>query len=290
MLNSIPIEIQQQLIKKLNSPLQSFSFSAGGCINNGGRLSTESGDFFIKWNDREKFPAMFDAEAKGLALLSETKTVFIPAVIHSGETAAYQYLVLEFIEQKSKRGDYWELLGEQLAAMHRITSPAFGLDHDNFIGSLPQCNTLSSNWSDFFIHHRLKPQLQLAIQRGALETKVADKFEALFKMIPALLPNERPSLLHGDLWNGNLISNALGEPCLIDPAVYYGSREAEIAFTTLFGGFSDRFYASYNAAFPIISGYDERADLYNLYPLLVHVNLFGGAYVAQVVSIVRTFV
>jgi protein-ribulosamine 3-kinase len=289
MLNSIPAEVREQTTSTLNASLRSFSFSSGGCINQGGKLSTSSGDYFIKWNDRRKFPRMFEMEAKGLALLRSANAVDIPRVVAIGETEDYQSILLEFVEQKAKKPDYWEVLGAGLATLHKKTSPTFGLNHDNYIGSLPQHNQPSTSWLDFFIEKRLNFQLQLALKTRKVEKKTDSLFQGLFKKLPSLLPAEKPALLHGDLWGGNLITNSTGLPCLIDPAVYYGNREAEIAFTTLFGGFSDRFYEAYNHALPMSSGFEKRYDLYNLYPLLVHVNLFGGGYVSQVVSILRAF-
>jgi protein-ribulosamine 3-kinase len=289
MLNSIPAEVREQTTTTLSASLKSFAFSGGGCINQGGKLSTSSGDYFIKWNDRRNFPRMFEMEAKGLALLRNANAIDIPRVIGIAETENYQCILLEFVEQKAKKPDYWEALGTGLATLHKKTSPTFGLNHDNYIGSLPQHNQPSASWLDFFIEKRLDFQLQLALKNRKVEKKIDSLFQGLFKKLPSLLPVEKPSLLHGDLWGGNLITNSTGHPCLIDPAVYHGNREAEIAFTTLFGGFSDRFYEAYNNAFPMSSGFEKRFDLYNLYPLLVHVNLFGGGYVSQVVSILNAF-
>lgn len=290
MLNSIPPEIQEKVRQIINSELKSFSFSGGGCINNGGRLSTANGDIFIKWNDRKTFRGMFEAEAKGLKLLRNTNTLHIPDVVAVDETNNYQFILLEFIEQRAKQSNYWQELGEGLSKLHRNTSAFFGLDHNNYIGSLRQQNSPEKSWVTFFIEQRLEVQLKLAITENRVDKKIATQFELLYKKLPDIFPNEPPSLLHGDLWSGNLIINSEGKPCLIDPAVFYGHREAEVAFTKLFGGFSDRFYSSYHEAFPLSPAFEKRVDLYNLYPVMVHVNLFGGGYVSQVVSILRTFV
>ena len=290
MLNSIPGEIRQQLISELRLELHDFSFTGGGCINQGGKLRTSTGSFFIKWNNARKFPNMFEAEAKGLKLLREPSVIDIPEVISFGETASLQFIVLEFVEEKVKSSAYWETLGHQLAALHRNSSDIFGLDHDNYVGSLRQVNTADTNWIEFFIEKRLQVQLKMALDKKRLSHDVIRQFEILFKKLQTLLPPENPSLLHGDLWSGNLITNSCGEPCLIDPAVYFGNREAEISFTNLFGGFSPRFYQSYFDDFPVNPGFEERVDIYNLYPLLVHVNLFGSGYSSQVVSILRQFV
>lgn len=290
MIASIPIAIQHELETLLKAELKTFSFCSGGCINNGGKLVTSKGDYFLKWNDREKFPKMFEAEASGLKLLARPEVIRIPEVILSGEADHWQFLLLEFIDEKGKSSSYWQNLGTQLAELHRNTSDHFGLDHNNYIGSLRQINTPARNWIDFFAEQRLEVQIKLAVDNKKTGSEIARLFESLRKKLSDLLPVEKPSLLHGDLWSGNLITDSKGEPCLIDPAVYYGHREAELAFTTLFGGFSTNFYESYESNFPLIPGYKDRFDIYNLYPLMVHVNLFGGGYASQVVAILRNVV
>ncbi len=290
MISSIPSDIREALTRELKTTLQHFSFSSGGCINNGGKLLTVSGDYFIKWNDNDLYPGMFEAEAKGLQLLAGSCRLKIPRPIIFGTSARHQFIVLEFIEQGHRGQSYWSDLGAGLAAMHRVTANDFGLDHDNYIGSLPQRNPFAPTWDEFFIEHRLRPQLDLALSNGALDASVVKAFDRLFEKLSSLLPPGQPSLLHGDLWSGNLITTKNGDPCLIDPAVYFGHREAEIAFTRLFGGFASNFYESYNEIYPLEPGFHERSDVYNLYPLLVHVNLFGGGYPSQVVSILNHFV
>jgi fructosamine-3-kinase len=177
----------------------------------------------------------------------------------------------------------------RLAQLHNATDTAFGLDHDNYIGSLRQQNAQHSSWVDFFVEQRLNVQLKLSLDSGTGRTGWSKQFDSLFKKLPSLLPEGRPSLLHGDLWSGNLIIDVKGEPCLIDPAVYFGNREADLAMTKLFGGFSDEFYKVYEQHSKLQHGYQQRLELYNLYPLLVHVNLFGGAYVGSVDAILSRF-
>jgi protein-ribulosamine 3-kinase len=269
--------------------LKHFTPASGGCINHGGRITTSVGDYFLKWNDAQKFPGMFAAEAKGLQVLAAPSVIAVPEVVGVGVQGQYQFIVMEFIEQKGRSKNYWTALGEQLAALHRITSSSFGLDHTNYIGSLQQLNTPHTSWIEFFIVRRLRVQLELAMDNRLIGTDVLKKFDLLFHKLPALLPLEEPSLLHGDLWSGNLITTGKGEPCLIDPAVYFGNREADLAMTQLFGGFDDSFLDSYHKAFPLTAGFRERFDLYNLYPLLVHVNLFGHGYTGQVNSILKNF-
>lgn len=285
MLNSVPAEIRENISSLLQCEFKLFSFCGGGCISHSGKLTTQRGDFFLKWNDAKKFPGMFEAEARGLKLLKTPEVIDVPEVVAFGEAGRWQFILMEFIEENSPTQTYWKDLGQQLASLHRCTSHAFGLDHDNYIGSLRQFNMPEDDWINFFIHRRLDFQLKLALSREKIDKTVARQFETLYKKLPDLLPKEKPSLLHGDLWSGNLIANENGYPCLIDPAAYYGHREADIAFTKLFGGFSSQFYDSYQNFFPLQPGFKQRSEVYNLYPLLVHVNLFGGGYLSRVVSI-----
>jgi protein-ribulosamine 3-kinase len=284
--NDVPSSIKERVSEVLKLQLNNFFSVSGGCISHGGQLQTPGGNLFIKWNDVNRYPKMFEAEAKGLQLLKSANTLHIPEVILVGETGSFQFIVLEWIESTSQTKGFWNILGEQLALLHQHSHSLFGLDHDNYIGSLPQKNTQNKSWVEFFISQRLQPQVELL----KVDAKLQKNFDALYKELPQLLPSEKPSLLHGDLWSGNLIADNQGMPCLIDPAIYFGNREVEIAFTQLFGGFDQSFYESYENVFPLVAGFDERVDLYNLYPLLVHTNLFGGSYLLQVKSIVSRFV
>ncbi|GAB4025936.1 fructosamine kinase family protein [Spirosoma koreense] len=266
-------------------------FVSGGDINTAARVFSSEGVFFVKWNqfEQHEHSAMFEAEARGLDLLRQTDALQIPQVIGYGQQGGKSYLILEFIESGKPNKAYWEALGQSLAVIHSHTQPKFGLNFDNFIGSLPQQNTLTTNGYDFFFDHRLLPLAGLALYKGLLEKPTYDALLRLRAQLSDLIPNERPALLHGDLWSGNVLVNEDQQPALIDPAVYYGFREAELAFTKLFAGFDDHFYAAYDEAYPLQPGFDERVSLYNLYPLLVHVNLFGSGYVSAVERIVKPF-
>ena len=290
MLSSIPSEIISGINQSTKAKLLDFSFASGGCINQGGRLRTTAGPFFLKWNDAWKFPKMFEVEAKGLSILRAPKVIDVPRVVTSGVSGAFQYLLLEYIDEAKRSKRYWENFGKCLADVHRIDAAHFGLDHSNYIGSLKQNNIQSLTWIDFFITHRLQAQLKIAADDNRVDIGVLKAFDILFGKLEELLPAEKPSLLHGDLWNGNVMVNNKGEPCLIDPAVYFGNREVDLAMTQLFGGFDRLFLESYHDSYPLLSGNEERFDIYNLYPLLVHVNLFGGGYLAQVMSILKRFV
>lgn len=262
----------------------------GGCINHAQRLETNAGMFFVKTNNAARYPGMFEAEARGLRLLHSAGAIRVPQVIACGEADGQSYIILEFIRisQRSKR--FWENFGAALARLHRHSAPSFGLDHDNYIGSLRQSNKWHGDWHSFFISERLQPQVRQAVEEGLLSHGQSRQFETLCGRLENFFPDEPPALLHGDLWSGNFMTGDDGEACLIDPAVYYGHREAELAFTRLFGGFDDRLYRAYSELFPLTSGFEDRADVYNLYPLLVHVNLFGEGYVHSVANILKRFV
>jgi len=261
----------------------------GGCINEAYSLKTNSGRFFIKYNSASAFPGMFEKEAAGLQLLAETKTIVVPEVIDTNEAGKYAYLLLNFIESGSEGRNFWHDFGTKLADLHRNTNKYFGLDHDNYIGSLVQKNTYHPDFFSFFISERIEPQLKEARNKGALSQGEKRYFDSLFNTLHNIIPVEKPALIHGDLWSGNYMVSANGSPCLIDPAVYYGHREADIAMTQLFGGFHPDFYSAYSQAWPMEKDWQKRIDIFNLYPLLVHVNLFGGSYARQVLQIIRQF-
>lgn len=285
-----PDSIRQNILDHFGNQTSFIGFSRlqGGCINEGGKLICSAGTYFVKWNDKFKYPGMLETEAKGLTLLANTKTISIPQVIHISETGDFQFLLLEFIENAPPSSNFWKTFGEQLAALHQTSYSRFGLDHDNYMGSLKQSNSWQTSWADFFIENRLHPQLTLAIYSNLISKEQAKKFEALYSKLHQLVPDEKPALVHGDLWSGNLLSGVNG-PALIDPAVCYGNREADLAMTQLFGGFDQSYLDAYQSVFPLSPDFSERIDIYNLYPLLIHVNLFGGAYAAQVNRIVSGF-
>lgn len=265
------------------------SHISGGCINDAKKLRTTAGDFFVKVNSAVRYPAMFKAEAKGLELLKSANEIYVPEVIGIGEYGGQQFLVTEFVESAVIAPNFWSDFGTSLARLHKHSNSVFGLDEDNYIGSLPQSNKKFNNWADFFIESRLAPQLKLARDKGLVGDKLTTHFESLYKRLDEIFPKEPPALLHGDLWSGNFMVSGEGRACIIDPAVYYGHREMDIAMTRLFGGFGAELYTAYNQEYPMEKGWEARLDICNLYPLLVHVNLFGGGYVSQVSSIVGQF-
>lgn len=262
---------------------------SGGDINKAYRLRTQSGSYFLKYNFSEHFPGMFQAEASGLNLLRASGSIRVPEVLGSQETGKYSWLLLEFIEQGRPSSVFWENFGRSLAHLHKCSNHNFGLDHDNYIGSLPQSNKFHATWCGFFIEERLEKQLAGALNSGLANQALTKQFEKLYKVLPSIFPQEPPSLVHGDMWSGNFMCDSNGMPCLIDPAVYYGFREMDIGMSKLFGGFASGFYEAYHEAFPMKPGWQQRIEICNLYPLMVHVNLFGGSYLGSVGAIVERF-
>lgn len=268
--------------------IESFELLGGGDINRAARLKSSAGDFFIKWNENSPL-GMFETEAKGLQILGKCGQISIPLVIGFGKANNLDFLVLEYIRSGRSIQNFWQDFGASLAAIHRQSQSSFGLEFDNYIGSLPQKNIPEQKGIEFFIQHRLRVQVQLAIEKKRFGDGLLDDFERLYEKLPDILPDEQPALLHGDLWSGNFLVNSFGKVSLIDPAVYYGLREAEISFTRLFGGFNDLFYEAYSQAFPLAPGFEQRIEIYNLYPLLVHLNLFGSGYLSSILRVLKKY-
>ena len=253
----------------------------GGDINAAYRLQADGVDWFIKLN-RADLADMFAAEAAGLQELAAHGEVRVPDVVACGSHGSQSYLVLDYIDLKGWRGDSATRFGRQLAALHRIPQAYFGWPIDNTIGSMPQHNQRSDDWIAFWQNQRLGKQLQFAASKG-FTGKLQSNGDKLLTKIPVFFSDYRPhpSLLHGDLWGGNASADNQGNPVIYDPACYYGDREADIAMTELFGGFSRDFYAAYNDEYRLDGGYPVRKTLYNLYHILNHLNLFGGGYLGQ---------
>ena len=261
----------------------------GGSINQVYKVILPDQTLVMKVNQNDRYPGMFLAEAKGLQLLRQPDAPCVPEVIAQSVIGNYQFLLLEYLDKAPRRKDYPERFGCSLAALHRNTHAYFGLDHDNRMGALEQFNHQHTDGVTFFIQQRLMPQVKLALERKKIAAVHVHQFERLYIQLPQILPAEPPSLIHGDLWAGNVIEGPDGDACLIDPAVAYSHREADLAMTMLFGRFDDKFYDAYHSAFPLTQGWQERMDLWNLYPLLVHVNLFGDSYLTETVQILRKY-
>lgn len=253
----------------------------GGCINSAVRLSDGERSYFVKTNTPSSID-MFEAERDGLHAMAVPAAPRVPAPVADGATDAVAFLVLEYIPMDRLAGSGWARLGEQLAAMHRATATSFGWHRGNTIGSTAQVNDWTPSWIDFWRKHRLGFQLSLAEDNG-LNRFVVRRGHDLLDRLDRLFAGYRPqpSLLHGDLWSGNVAADEHGNPVLFDPAVYFGDREADIAMSELFGRFDPGFYEAYHAAWPLDPGYDDRRKLYNLYHILNHFNLFGGGYAGQ---------
>ena len=254
---------------------------SGGDVNRAMQVDLADGRrLFVKY--RSGAPrAMYRAEADGLDWLAAGGGPRVPQVAAVGEEDP-AFLALEWIDRGRPAEDHDERLGRELAALHRSGAPAFGLEGDNFIGPLPQRNDPRPTWPDFYGSRRLAPFARAAADRGLLPPVTMAALERLVERLPDLAgPSEPPARLHGDLWGGNAIVDGSGAPVLVDPAVYGGHREVDLAMMRLFGGFSDRVFAAYGESHPLAAGHEDRIDLYQLYPLLVHVMLFGGHYVAS---------
>lgn len=253
----------------------------GGCINEAYRIHSDHHDYFVKFN-KASFFSSFEAEAAGLAEIQKTHTIRVPEPKCYGCNTVNAWLVLEYVNLKPANKKSYLVLGERLAAMHRITSQQFGWFRDNTIGATPQKNNCTVSWVDFWRNQRLGYQFHLAKQKG-YGGKLQQLGEKLLTDLDLFFTNQFivPALLHGDLWGGNCAFDQLGQPILYDPAVYYGDREADLAMTELFGGFPAEFYATYQAAYPLDGGYSTRKTLYNLYHILNHLNLFGEGYLRQ---------
>ncbi|MCK4726685.1 MAG: fructosamine kinase family protein [Anaerolineales bacterium] len=263
----------------------------GGCINNGAKITTTSGDvLFLKTNSRAPTD-MFAREAEGLIELADANdsgistSPRVPDVLTFGQN----YILLEYIHSSARNSDYWQKFGHELASMHKITNPRFGFQHDNYIGSTPQLNPWTIDGYEFFAEQRLLFQVRLAQDRRYLDQSQVKRTAALCRRLPELIPEQPASRIHGDLWGGNAMADENGSPVLIDPAVNYCWAEAELAMTALFGTFPETFYQAYQEVRPLAPGYRERFPLYNLYHVLNHINLFGRSYVSQAISILSRY-
>ena len=284
--------LPQLLISELNSLLGKITEIkplSGGSINNAFKISTSQNHFFLKTNSNTSALNMFQTEAKGLHILKETLTIKTPKVIHVGKIGNDAILILEFLHTNSVSNIFWERLGQQLAFLHQTTATQFGLDHSNFIGRLPQSNQLKDTWVEFFIEERMLPQINLSKKNQLLPSSLVIQFDKLFKNLGDIFPKESPSLIHGDFWSGNFIKGKNQTPVLIDPAVYFGHREMDLAMSYLFGEFDKRFYHSYHEAFPMQPNFEKRVKVYQLYYLMVHVNLFGRGYLSSIQQILKEY-
>jgi fructosamine-3-kinase len=258
---------------------------SGGCIHQTRILRTKTGRGFFLKSSLTAPADIFLREAEGLRALRIPGGPAVPQVFLAGD----DFLLLEDLAPAPRREDFWEIYGRQLGELHRQQNPRFGFGHDNYIGSTPQANGWMEAGIEFFRERRLLPQIQLAVARGWLSAEEGREFNPLLAKLADLLPRAPAVLIHGDLWQGNLITDAGGNPALIDPAAYYGWAEADLAMTDLFGSYPDEFYSSYLEVNPLPVGFKGRYPLYNLYHLLNHLNLFGEGYLSGVREVLRRF-
>ena len=279
--------VKHILLNKLDVITESITLLIGGSINQVYLCQTNDGHIVIKLNERDQFPNMFQREAEGLKLL-RSSTFRIPEVIAHGDYEEWSYLIMEYIDSHGTSIDQHEF-GHKLAQMHLQTDPKFGLGIDNYIGSLSQCNKQEATWATFYAACRLNPLIKLAYDQNMVENKMLKSFENLYNELHNVIPNEVPALLHGDLWQGNLICDEHSGPVLIDPAVYYGHREMDMAMLQIFGSISPDTLEAYNNTYPLQKDWEKRIDIHQLYPLLVHLILFGESYLGGIKRIVKKY-
>ena len=287
----IPDDVRAWLDRQGYGVIQAVQPVAGGCINNGARLLTSTGgSFFLKTNPAAPMD-MFERESEGLSALqgageaASAEWPRVPLPYAHGDN----FLLLEDLRPAPRRNGFWAEFGRRLANLHHKSSPQFGFPHNNYIGSTPQLNQWTADGHQFFAMQRLHFQADLAQRNGLFNARDLHQVELLCQRLTELIPPQPASLLHGDLWIGNVISDSQGAPAMIDPAVHFGWAEAELAMTSLFGAFPDDFYSAYQETFPLEKGFRQRFPIYNLYHLLNHLNLFGSGYLSQVRSILHRF-
>jgi fructosamine-3-kinase len=279
------VQLLQTIFSSCDLNVQRYEQVHGGDINKAYCLFTAQQKYFLKINDRVRYPGMFQKEANGLDLLRTHCTLIVPKVFKTGESGQHQYLLLGWLEKSAPLKNIWEDFGSGLATMHRQPQSYFGLGEDNYIGSLEQDNTAHDEWHSFYAECRITPLVKTLFDAGCFSLKDIDNANSLCKNFKNIFPAETPSLLHGDLWGGNFLIAPPGKAALFDPAVYFGHREMDIGMTKLFGGFDQRFYDAYNEVYPLENNWHQRLPYSQLYPLLVHAVLFGGHYIVATKNI-----
>lgn len=269
--------------------IQSFHSVQGGDINQCFLLETNRGKYFMKVNASLFGLDFFEKEARGLVILANAGAIRVPRPLFDGKFHQQVYLAMEYLEKGNPGTDFWTIFGESLAALHQHTQSTYGLPYQNYIGRLHQQNNAHDNWHDFYTQERILCLVEKALTRQLLSPEEALLAKTFCMKMRHIIPEEKPSLLHGDLWKGNFLAQQNGQPAVFDPAVYYGHREMDLAMAQLFNGFDPQFFEAYHASFPLQPGWKERADIFQLYPLLVHLLLFGGVYKQQVVNTLKKY-
>ena len=258
---------------------------SGGCINQAQMIRTAKGNVFFLKHKSDAPKDMFESEAKSLQKMAATNVVRVPTPYYWDE----QCLLMELIESAPRNNSYWPTLGQQLAEMHNVTQNQFGLAFQTYCGITPQLNQLISDGHIFFGHQRLLVQGKMAHDNGYFDQTDSSRLERLCQRLTELIPDQPASLIHGDLWSGNAYVGSQGEPVLIDPALYFGWREADIALTQLFGAFPESFYQAYNEAWPMEPGWQARMPVYNLYHIMNHLNIFGRGYLTEARMVLKAY-
>lgn len=260
----------------------------GGDINTAFLINTNDGKWFMKMNDVSRIN-MFAKECNSLRFLKNKSSLKIPEPILYDVFGNHSFLVMEYLQKANHTLQTLKKSGEGLANLHRQTQLQYGFVEDNYVGSLPQKNLLTNLWAEFYASQRILPLFKKALQSKLCSADDMNAATNICGRLSTYFPEEPPALLHGDLWNGNIMACANGEVAVYDPAVYFGHREMDIALTLLFGGFDPLFYERYNECYPLQSGWQQRVQLCQLYPLLVHLNLFGSGYYSRVKSILNKY-
>lgn len=282
--NIIPV-----ISERLEEEVVSTKPLSGGSISSAYLINTTKSQYFIKVNCADDAIKMFHEEQKGLNAIESTNTIAVPHVQFVGTHNKKAFIVMDYVESIRPTPSDYSRLGAELAKMHEVHSNEFGFFSDNFIGSLPQSNTLHNTWTEFYWSERILPQIQLALNAGLLTNEEVPSKEQFTELFDSFVKDVKPSLLHGDLWGGNYLISNEATPYFIDPAVYYGHSMVDIAMSQLFGSFGSEFYNSYHKTIPKSDHYDEQIDLYQLYFLLVHLNLFGKGYYSSVSNILKRY-
>lgn len=280
----LPTHFKKYLATILKENLIQITSVNGGCINDNYKITTNNKEYFLKLNDADYFES-FIKEVDGLQFLSENSTFNIPEVIFMDCYENKAILILEFINQSTITKIGSENFGIKLAEMHAAPQPYFGWKENNYIGTIPQSNKPTKHFFDFFKKQRISPLLNLALERKLLLPTEKEWVLTKIDTLQDIFPKEPPALIHGDLWSGNYFIDRNNHPVLFDPSIHFSHREMDIAMTKLFGGFENSFYEAYHETYPMEEGWENRLAYYNLYPLLVHLLLFGKSYWRDIYSI-----
>ncbi len=285
-------ELEAKIVNISSTPqnISDVKVLNGGSVNRSYLVNTDKGSYFVKLNVDKTYPNLFQLETQGIETLTEKACLALPEILAHGKIEENAYLLMEYIQPSMKGQSFWTDFGAGLAKLHLHQSRNFGFTNDNYIGSIIQSNNWTESWAEFFVVNRMEWMEKIARDNDLIDQELSKGLARLYPKIENLFPNEPPALLHGDLWSGNFLVNQNGSATLIDPAVYYGHREMDIAMSLLFGGFDSQFYSSYQNNYPLEKGWEERIELCNLFPLLVHVILFGSSYSNRVKNSLKRYI